>query len=170
MPLAQGIFQTAIFQEFLRKSNELYLPVVITMAYEKPFDGKQYNKQTDTFDPKKFYDEKEWRYLLPLDKLNDHIEKNFVNGIFTIIEKGGYLPFHYKDSVLENEFNSYDQRKKMLNGENLEKVKKYSLQFQPIDIEKIIVTNKEEVDSLKAQEGFEHIAISTWKEFTHHMN
>lgn len=73
-----GLVQTAQVLETMNEVNSVYYPITIIMAYQKALRGKQYNRKLKTLLDKKFYDEREWRYIPSIDEFNDY----FSNTLF----------------------------------------------------------------------------------------
>jgi hypothetical protein len=162
--LIAGLITSVLFREALRKLNNVLLPVATITAYEKLFEGKQLNKKVNRLQKKKFYDEKEWRYILPNSEFEDYLDQNFYTYFLHIILKGKYFYYHINDKSLQQLIGISKKIKVVLNGERNSKVAKYALKFKPKDIAYILVPSREDKKAiiLKNPE-YSNVKIRYWK-------
>lgn len=102
-----------------------YIRNYYNIWFMKPYEGKQFNHQNDKNCKKKFYDEREWRYIPSLDEL-----KNLA-GDLSMSLTGDRL----------NRFINEPEYKKNINKKLADSVR---LSFRPEDITYIIVENEQE--------------------------
>lgn len=104
---------------------DAYISNYYNLWFMKPYTGEQYNRSENQVLQKKFYDEREWRYIPSLDEL-----KRLDEGLKMSITGDELVRFE-KDNTYKNNLN------RRL-GESI------SLDFTPNDISYIIVDNERE--------------------------
>lgn len=159
-----NLFQYRWLIEFTFYINHLLYPLSLMQAYQKPFEGYQINPMTGNEVYKKFYDEKEWRYIPYLEDLNDYFKNVFFDYFFeyAFINKG-FSGFHLNYNILKEMFKNDNDIKLNLNGSDYDKFKKYSLKFSPEDIAYIVTPDQNDISFIKKEaKKFEDIEFKTW--------
>lgn len=106
-------------------ATDAYISNYYNLWFMKPYTGKQYNRTRNEVLPKKFYDEREWRYIPSIDEL-----KKMDAGLTM--------------SILGEELNRFDNDTSFKNDLNRRLGDSISLDFDPHDISYIIVKQEQE--------------------------
>jgi hypothetical protein len=104
---------------------DAYISNYYNLWYMKPYTGKQYNRFEGKVLHKKFYDEREWRYIPSLNEL-----KSLTEGI--------------KMSITGDELDRFENDVSYKNCLNILLGESINLDFTPNDISYIIISNEEE--------------------------
>lgn len=67
-----------------------YFKLYLNIWYMKPYEGKQFNKTKNKEMDKRFYDEKEWRYIPNISELKnlpEHLPMSLTNGMLSDLSK-----------------------------------------------------------------------------------
>ena len=104
---------------------DAFISNYFNLWFMKPYEGKQYSKITGKTEIKKFYDEKEWRFIPSLNDLKE-------------LDEGLNM------SVLGEELVKYETCVNFRNHINKRLGESINLDFTPQDISYIIINNEDE--------------------------
>lgn len=162
--IIDGFLQSIQFAELLEKVFAIILPISSAMAFEKLFEGHQFCKLSKKIEYRKFYDEREWRYLPSFAKTTQYIRDNLFS-LIDIIIANGYHGYQIADSALSPLYTEYNAKSNFLNGSNRRKIVNMRLNFNENDVAFLIVPSENDKESIRyhAQE-YACVKMYTWSE------
>jgi len=125
------IYDTVVrggFYKMTKVETDVFQSYYHLLCYIKPYEGKLWRRGRYLDRPVRFYDEREWRYVPPINLKVGSADKDILPSL---------IKSHFLDDVRREAANN--------------KMKRYRLAFEPKDIKYLIVVKEKEILPFKHQ-------------------